>query len=268
MKRTLPHDDREHYFERSQRPLHALVMLAPLLVVYEVGVAMLNHGAPGEHIRARSLLQLFLDQFGPAGEYLPGLTVVVVLLVWHLVGRYPWRFDWRLYLAMAAESVALAIPILMFALILGRQQAPLTAEATGRVGAAVTDALPWLLAGQQAVGNWWAEMIYSVGAGIYEELVFRLMAIALLHFLLVDLIKLDNLTGSVIAIVCAAVLFAAYHFNSVAEVTPVRFLFFTLAGIYLGGIFALRGFGIVVAVHMFYDIFYVLIHYDLIPTRA
>jgi len=272
MKRTMHPDDREHYFDRSQRPLHALVMLLPLLALYEIGVAMLHDGGPGEHIRARSLLQWFLDQFGPAGEYLPGLTVVVVLLVWHLVGRYPWRFDWRLYLAMTAESVALAIPILMFALMLGRQQGG-SAEAATATGAApamdgLRSNLPWLLASAQAGSDWWAEMIYSVGAGIYEELVFRLMAIALLHFILVDLIKLDNLTGSVIAIVCAAVLFAAYHFNSVAEVTAVRFLFFTLAGIYLGGIFALRGFGIVVAVHMFYDIFYVLIQYDLIPARA
>jgi membrane protease YdiL (CAAX protease family) len=254
--------DTDHYRERSQRPLHALIMLLPLIGLYEIGVALIHDNGPREHIRARSmLLEYLMEPFGLAGEYLPGLIIVVVLLTWHIVGRYPWRFDWRLYLAMFAESIALAIPLLMFALVLGRQQAPPAAAVSG-IGAHE------LMLAVGITGDWKAEMVYAIGAGIYEELVFRLMAIALLHFLLVDLIKLDNLSGTLIAIVCSAVLFAAYHFNAVAEVTAFRFTFFTLAGIYLGGIFALRGFGIVVAVHMFYDIFYVLIQYELVPTRA
>lgn len=236
--------DPEHYYHRSQRPLQALILLLPLLLFYELGTLYFaTNPATGEarYILARSLLAHVLDTFGAAGSYLPGLLVVVVLLAWHVAKRDPLEFDWRLYLAMAAESVALAIPLLMFALLWGRQSA---AE------------LQAVAAGPEAM-SWQAQIVFGIGAGVYEELVFRLMAITLLHLLLADLIGLRPNSAAAVAVGCSAVLFSAYHFNAENPFRWMKFVFYALAGAYLGVLFVLRGFGIVVATHAFYDIFYV-----------
>ena len=107
--------DPDHYFNRSQRPLQSLIFLLPFLIIYEVGVLVIAihlHIAHPQHILARSFLEDFLGLFGAAGRYMPGLAVVMVLLSWHIARRDKWEFDWRLNMAMGAESVALAVPLL------------------------------------------------------------------------------------------------------------------------------------------------------------
>lgn len=233
--------DPEHYFNRSQRPLQSLVFLLPFLLLYEAGVLLMpvnQQVGHAQHILARSLLADLLGLFGAAGGYLPGLAVVIVLLSWHLARRDKWEFDWRLNMAMGAESVALAVPLLMFALLWGREPA-------------------WALMPVGAP----RDIVYSLGAGVYEELVFRLMAIAILHLLLTDIIGLHTRTGAIIAIACSAGLFASYHFAADNPFTWVKFTFYSAAGVYLAVLYVLRGFGIVAATHAFYDIFYVAMTY-------
>jgi len=221
------------------------VFCLPFVAAYEIGALYSDRG-----ILARSLLADVLEAFGPAGQYLPGLIVVVVLLAWHIARRDRWELDWRLYLAMAAESVALATPLIMLALLWGREPAWSHAlRAATAVGPAA----------------WQQDLLLAIGAGVYEELVFRLVAITLLHLLLVDLIGLTFKVGSALAIACSAVLFAAYHFDAGNPFTWLRFFFYSVAGAYFGVLFAVRGFGIVAATHAFYDIFYVLIKYGLLP---
>ncbi len=249
--------------------MQSLVFLAPLLVLYEIGMAVHAVGAAdgSVSIKARSVLINVLSEFGSAGRYLAPVLVVVVLVTLHLVHRQRWRLDWRLTLAMGAEAVAEAIPLLMFALVWGRQ----VANQLGGAPAATVDASapPLLQAGANGAAltsagggaeSWFVGIVTALGAGIYEELVFRLFAIALLHFVLVDLIGLHRLTGAVLAVVSAAVLFSAYHFTTPANPFDLaRFLFFALAGCYLGVIYLTRGFGIVAAVHAFYNIFCVVL---------
>jgi hypothetical protein len=226
--------------------LQALVFCLPFVIAYEIGALYSDRG-----ILARSLLADVLEAFGPAGAYLPGLIVVVVLLAWHVARRDGWALDWRLYLAMAAESIALATPLIMLALLWGRGEPA------------------WAVSLQAAVGiepaAWQQDLLLAIGAGVYEELVFRLVAITLLHLLLVDLIGLPFKVGSALAIASSAVLFAAYHFDAGNPFTWLKFLFYSVAGAYFGVLFAVRGFGIVAATHAFYDIFYVVIKYGLLP---
>ncbi len=238
--------DAERYYHRSQRPLQALIFLLPLLALYELGTLYWAHreGVALPPNMAWSLLRGALEYLGATGNHLPALLVVVVLLVWHFARRDPWQFDGRLYLAMAVESLALAIPILVFALVVGRERAPL--------------ANPFDY-------PWQAQIVFSLGAGIYEELVFRLIAIALLHLVLVDLVGLKHGTGALIAIACSAVLFAGYHFSGPASFDLLKFVFYAVAGLYLAWLYVLRGFGIVVATHALYDIFIVAITHGLLP---
>ena len=243
--------DAEPYFQRSKWPLQALVFIVPFLLFYEVGVAYFG---PSTQILARSVLLRLLQQFGDVGPYIAGLTVVAVLIGWHMARRDPLRLDWRLYLGMGAESIALAVPLLMFALLWGRQ--------------AVATELAALAGNGQAEPTFMAYVVTSVGAGIYEELVFRLFVIAMLYTVFVEVIGLRHLHGAVLAIVGAAALFAAYHFGVRNPFSWEKFFFYLLAGVYLGIVFVLRSFGIVVGVHAFYDIFYAAIQHDLFADPA
>lgn len=232
------------YWQQSQLPLASLFFLLPLIGLYELGTLIYaTDRAQGtvRYIYARSLLRDFFEWFGVTGYYLPGLIVVVVLLTWHLAKRAPWRFEPRLYGVMWVESLLLALPLFVFMLALFRQPAPqwMVLARDGGMG----QATPWQ-----------AQMVFSIGAGIYEELLFRLIAIALLHMVLVDVLALPKEVGAAGAIGLSALAFALYHFSDRNPFDLGKCLFYTGAGIYLAGVYVLRGFGIVAGTHALYDV--------------
>lgn len=249
-RRSLPHD---HYFLRSQQPLQSLVFLFPLILVYEIGALYFTKDpATGRpiSISAYSFLQDFLKMFGAVSTFMPGLAVVVILLAWHIARRDRWRLYPKLYLGMSVESITLAIPLLMFGLLVGPRHA-------AAAGVGVDPAtLPWK-----------AWVVLSIGAGVYEELVFRLAAIAVLHMAFVDALGVPEKRGAILSVVCSAVLFAAYHFSDGSDFETARFVYYFAAGIYFAVIYVMRGFGIVAATHAAYDLLIFAIMQDKLPAR-
>lgn len=235
------------YWDRSQWPLQALYFLMPLLVLYEIGTV--TYAPTGNErlppIWAESLLAYFFHLFGVTGYYLPGVIVVVVLVCWHLVRRDLWRPEPALYGLMAMESLVLAMPLFIFGLVLFREHA--AQFSTAALALAQGD-------GIDQIPSWQAGVVFSIGAGIYEELLFRLIAIALLHFVLADVLALSEAQSAVGAMGLSAVAFAVYHFLGPTDFHFGKFLFHTLAGIYFAAIYVLRGFGIVAATHAIYDV--------------
>jgi hypothetical protein len=113
-----------------------------------------------------------------------------------------------------------------------------------------------------------ASVVTGIGAGIYEELVFRLILICLLMLLFQDLIGLSHENSIVLSVLISAALFSAHHhvvlvdgrLGTSAPFTWTEFGFRTLAGIYFAVIFAIRGFGITAGSHAFYDIIATIIN--------
>jgi membrane protease YdiL (CAAX protease family) len=249
------------YWDRAQWPLQGLYFLLPLLVLYELGTLLLAPEGSERlpPILAESLLGIGFQKLGVTGVYLPAIIVVVVLLCMHLVRRDPWRPEPKLYAVMWAETFAWALPLFVFSMVLVRELA----------------ATPEALQAVNGVGpeGWKDDLIFSVGAGIYEELLFRLIGIALLHMLLVDVLALPEKYGGAGAILLSAVAFALYHFvrtkpdawvgYTLEGVDLGDFAFFTLAGVYLAMIYVIRGFGLVVGTHALYDVMVVWHNHDL-----
>ena len=96
----------------------------------------------------------------------------------------------------------------------------------------------------------------ALGAGIFEELVFRGAVLTLLVALLRHGLGTDRLSAAVVSVLGAAWVFSAYHHWGaggepfVAEVFAFRFW----AGAALGAIFLGRGIGIAAFAHGFYDV--------------
>jgi len=238
------------YLRRARRPLYILAFLLPLIIAYEICLAMLLPTKDGLGVNTvlahKSLLQFF-DAFGvgdAGGLFLGGLVIVLVLLIWHLLLRDPWRVDPGVPVVMAVESAVLAVPLLVASVVITRTLAMATGGPPGFAELGL-----------------WSKMAISVGAGLYEELVFRMLLIAVIHTLLVDLGKAPHWLGAGIAIVVSAAAFTWYHDLRAPDgsISPSKVTFYLVAGLYFGLIYTLRGFGIVVGVHAAYDIMTVLL---------
>lgn len=233
------------YLDESRTPLTVLLFLLPLLIAYEVlvVVALRTGGGlvtPDAH---RWILTLFAAfDLGTLGLWLPGVLVVVLLLCWHTIERRPWRIDSTVVGLMWSESLVLALPLLVFS------QAALRIPAIA-AAAPSFDELP--------LG---AKLAVSVGAGIYEELLFRLGLIGLLLVVFDDVMKLGRTRATAFAVGASALAFMAYHplRDATGSVHPARVVFYLGAGVYFGVLFVLRGFGIAVGAHAFYDALAVL----------
>ncbi len=239
------------YADASRQPLSILVFLLPLVVAYEIGLSLLLRSSEGVLTnKAHETLLRFFEEFGIAasgGLYLGGAAIVVVLLIWHLLTRDPWRIDPATPGLMAVESLLLSLPLIVLGVVVaGRLDG---AVATGGVGAAAP-------AGSDLASlGILSGLAISIGAGLYEELLFRMLLIAVLHTLLVDVGKTGSALGAGIAVVVSAAAFTWYH--PVAGLAGG--LLYFLAGLYFGGVYVVRGFGIVVGAHACYDILIVLL---------
>lgn len=247
----LEYDEELSYWHDAKRPLTILIFLLPLVLAYEIGMAAVLRSASGgviTNLAHKSLLRGFelLGMAPTGGFFLGGLVIIVVLFLWHILARDEWRVRRATLGLMAIETLVWTIPLLAIGALLGSEAVAIVAS-SGVSGAGGTLAdLPWV-----------SRLTISVGAGLYEELVFRMLLIAIVHTVLVDLAGLSSRLGASIAILLSAVLFAAYHPLGdpvTGALSGRRLAFFFLAGLFFAGVYVLRGFGIVVAVHALYDV--------------
>jgi hypothetical protein len=240
---------RDDYGFLSTRPLHILVFLLPLVLAYELGSAvyLAGDGGAAKTIRAERLLSSFFELFGVGGLYLPGFLLVVVLFIWHILTRDRWRVRLAVPAWMTVEAIFWTLPLL----VVGQMVFRLFQAPPRLIGLAFAEPEPALSALSKP-----ALATIAVGAGLYEELLFRLVAIALIHAVAADLLRIKDGPSRAIAVFLSAFAFAFYHdvMLSSGGIDPARLAIFTLAGLYFGTVFVLRGFGIVVAVHAIYDL--------------
>lgn len=241
------------YAQASTKPLHVLVFLLPLIVAYEIGsIVYLVDPSKNvmETIAARSILSGVFEAFGALGFHLPAILLAAILLTWHVLERDPWRIKPKTIVTMGLESVLWTLPLLVLGLLLlgGEPKAAMAvAQGADSIGGA----------GHGGIGSypWQHRLTLSIGAGLYEELLFRLILISALHFVFGDVMKLPALAAYAIPAVISAVAFAYYHANAGGTELPgAIFLFYSIAGIYFAALFIHRGFGVVVATHALYDI--------------
>jgi hypothetical protein len=223
------------YFHDSELPLTSLVFLLPLIVLYEVGTqyftSAAQHGRE-QQIIAFIMMQRFFRLFGVHGQHLPAVAVITILLCDHAFRNKRWQLNLGTLAGMAIESSLLALPLIAIARELSRYF-PLAAA-----GGARQDVI-----------------IMSLGAGVYEELVFRLILFSLLSLALKDTLRLNSFWVHLGVVSISALAFSGYHYLSPLEHFQWRsFIFRTVAGAYFGVLFLLRGFGITCGCHAAYDI--------------
>jgi hypothetical protein len=224
------------YLARSARPLTSLVFLLPFIVIYELGTWLLSDPVKGtQHIVAFTMMQQFFALFGAYGRHLPAMAVAAILIAWHIARRDAWSVSLPTLLMMVVECISLAWPVIIFGVILTRLLSLAATHGTGQT------------------------LVLSLGAGIYEELVFRLILCTTFAMLLRNVFRIEPRLSMLLLVVLSASLFSAYHYLGNEAFHWRIFVFRMMAGVYFAGLFVARGFGVTAGTHMAYDILIVLL---------
>jgi hypothetical protein len=231
------------YLGATRHPWPCLLFVLPLLASYETCVLVIG-GAHPEVVRngADNWLRVALAAGGVGYTWLPPAVLALVFAVWSRIrwGDRPGDLTGVLS-GMTLESVAFALGLW-----------------------ALSRALPQLLVrwgvtlaadGNAGVGPGAARLVSYLGAGIYEEAMFRLVLYSGLRAVL-RLAGLPLLVAAAVAATASATLFsAAHHLGPYGQpYSNYVFLFRLAAGLYFAALYQFRGFGIAVGAHSCYNV--------------
>ncbi|MBI3791821.1 MAG: CPBP family intramembrane metalloprotease [Gemmatimonadetes bacterium] len=233
----------QSYWRDARAPRYALTLAAPLLVLYEV-LAALTAGTGTGAVRNGADVMI-KEAFGAvAGARGPMLFGVL------LIGGGAWMIgrDWKAHGAPAPRRLAL-----MFAESVGLALA--TGVVVGSLTQGLLSRLHLLSAGPGGFGPA-TQFALSLGAGLYEELLFRVVLVSLLLFATQALLGWSRAVSVTIALVGSALVFSAFHYVGPFgdRFTLASFTFRALAGLWFSGLYVTRGFGITAWAHALYDV--------------
>ena len=236
------------YWQLARTPRYNLVFALPLLLLYELLAFSLSHDAiAGVRNGADVLLKSLFITMGGRGC----LVVFGALLVGG--GAIRVARDMRangpprgiIFLWMGAESIG-------YAMLFGGVTSMLTALVLGQ----------WspLAVGQFDQFDLATQLMISLGAGLYEELLFRVLLVGGLAMLARKAFGWQPRRAGLFAVAVGALIFSLFHY-----VGPYgdpfelpSFTFRAIAGVLFSGLYLLRGFGITAWTHALYDVFLAL----------
>ena len=246
------------YWALARTPRHALVFALPLLLAYEALAALLGE-ITGLGVRNGADVWLkapFALLFGARGPVLFGALMVggAAVVVWRDVRRARDGVQGRVLAGMLAESVVMAV---VCAIVVGAATAQLLRALPGvaTVAPALAPALAAPDGGLDAMGAP-ARLMIALGAGLYEELLFRVVLVGALLVVARRALGLAPAGAGTLAVVLGALVFSAFHhIGPFGEpFTVSAFGFRAIAGLFFSALYVLRGFGIAAWTHALYDV--------------
>ena len=225
------------YWTVTNTPLYSFIFTLPLLLVYEVGLfAISTSDLPLLRNGADVLMRQILEMFGIFGTYGFGGTFLIGFIIAFLRQKKELeatKISGEYLLTMLFESIGWA-----FVLTIIMLRAP-----------------EYLMTTKDE--KLLQQVVLAIGAGIYEEFVFRVILITGFAYLLGLIFQWKSVGKNIGSIVLAAALFSAFHFVGPYGENPSTYLFLIrfLAGVFLGVVYIFRGFGIAAYTHTIYDLF-------------
>ena len=231
------------YWQASRSPRYSLLFAVPLLVFYQVLAAAVPAGPQGG-VRNGADVMLQAVFIWLAGSWGPRLFMACLIMVglWFVakdLRAHPGRLRLAVFATMLAESVGLA---LVFGIVVGGLTAALLGDP------------PPLSLGRGTM------LMLSLGAGIYEELLFRVVLVGLFAWVVRRVLGFRPLVAGTTATIAGALVFSAFHYiGPYGDAWEVySFVFRTIAGLFFSALYLTRGFGITAWTHALYDVFLLL----------
>jgi membrane protease YdiL (CAAX protease family) len=236
------------YLDTTRTHTYSLLFALPLLVLYEIGAMMIGDGrGGGMRNGADVLLRTLLATGGVQGTlaFTAALAVgaAVLISLERRRKKVPLRGDY--FAGMMGESVAYA---LVFGFIIAAATQVL-------LGGMVRFAADGGITNMPMLDG----IVLSLGAGIYEELLFRVILTGGLFALLLAA-GARRQTAGIVAVIVSAFIFSAFHYIG-PYAYPLElnsFVFRMLAGLAFSALYMMRGFGVAAWTHALYDVFLVV----------
>lgn len=239
------------YARATRKPRYQALLVLPFLIIYEIGLwtHALGDQINGADALLQGVLSFLLAFIGVgASRLLISLAVAVFMVVavlraWQARGRIRPGYVMR----MIAEVVITALVLASLVhFILG---GGLPRFFTFQPNAAV--------AGQLQLGQIttpWAMLVAAAGAGIFEELVFRVLLLGGLYKLWArGGTSLGTDQGAAVkAALASSAAFTLLHVGAVSA--PAGLISIFITSLLLSGLYLQRGYAITAAVHIAYDL--------------
>jgi len=226
------------YLSETRDPYANLILVLPLFVAYQFGILLTGGVRNGVDFMTDLL---FLAAGNNLWTYLViNLAVILTFVVALFVMRNRGSFRLEIWPWVIGEST-------LYAFFLG----------TGVITIMQHLGMGSLLA-TGAGGSYGLidKLVLSIGAGMYEELVFRLILTGGLFWLASRVLDWTSWMAATFAVVVSSLAFSGVHYvGSLADTFELgSFLFRFFAGVILAVIYYLRGFAVAVYTHAIYDI--------------
>lgn len=234
------------YLRDSRAPRYSLLFALPLLLAYEASAWFLSDPSGGGVRNGADVIlkSLFLTVGGPRGLLVFDLLLAGIgtWLVVRDLRANPGGLRASFFAGMLAESAVLAIVV---GVVIGRATSAL---------------LRYLVIGPTGGLDLPSQLMISLGAGIYEELLFRVIIVGSLAAIGRRVLHWTPRTAGIVACILGALLFSIFHYiGPYGDPFELQsFVFRALAGLTFSALYLLRGFGITAWTHALYDIFVTL----------
>ena len=234
--------DKQSYFLSSRNMIYNLVFISPMIIIYEAMILLYRYNSEmipsyfrnGVDVMVRS----FFDEFGASGNIIYFIAILSIFLFivannYEVIKKGKINFNFLMY--MLVESIFIAS---IFTLVI----------------VSVSSMVIFELSEQHTTIF---ELFYlSVGAGIWEEILFRFIMMGSIIFVCNRIIDLSLPSSVFAAILMSSFLFAGFHYIGPygEDFNAYTYLVRYLGGVVLGLIYFIRGIGIAVYTHIFYDL--------------
>ena len=224
------------YLRYTKSPIYSFLFTLPLFLIYEIGL-FLSMSSDLMYMRngADALMRQMLSVLGISGLFWIGGLFFLGFIIIYIFQKFSWdeyEIKSRYFISMVFESLLWSFLLFIF---MSNMHLLLMIPSSTRVIQNVT---------------------LAIGAGIYEEFLFRVIMIFLLKYILGLIFQWGHFLKIIISIVLASGFFSLFHFIGefgdyfTFNIFMVRFL----AGISLGILYCTRGFGITAWTHSLYDL--------------
>lgn len=228
------------YAHLVRKPINQLVIIAPLLLLFHVGSVFY-----GNRLLMPRYIAIALEWFDINWPGVVGIVIIFTLLCQQITSKTRWHVNFGTIFRELLESAAWSLPLVAASW--------LTSLAYGEI-------LPEV---ESKKAQLCREILEAVGAGVYEEFVFRLLLIGLILLFFVDIAGLNKLKVSIIAIIFSAVFFSAAHFNE-QQLTHLntprmcRAAFLVVAGTLWGVLAVWRGYAMAACSHIWWNLLVII----------
>lgn len=234
------------YWRDSRAPRYSLLFALPLFLVYQILTALAPPDAGGGlRNGADVILQTLFTRIAGSRGPLVFMACLVAAGLWLVVRdarAHERDFRPAVFTLMLVEATGLA-------LVFGGVVSLITSGILH-----VTALLEPAQLAQLSPGT---QVMLSLGAGLYEELLFRVLLVGTLAWAGRRLLGFRPLVAGLWAALLGALVFAAFHYIGPYgdRFAVYSFVFRTIAGLVFSALFLTRGFGITAWTHALYDVF-------------